>query len=124
LENTLSAFDIPVSDVNEGAEQAKNILREIEALVPAEKMEALRGFLNTAMEEEFNAGYRVGVTDAESRMGIPGKNEFNKGEAKGLAWAYHAVNGRNVAVMDNPIVREGIVQGLLEIGKAKQEQDA
>lgn len=117
----MSAFDIPVPDVNEGAEKAKKLLKELEDVIPADKMEELRGYLNSAMEDEFNAGYRVGAKDAESRMGNPNKNEFNKGEAKGLAWAYHAVNGRNVAVMDNPIVREGIVNGLLEIGKQNSQ---
>lgn len=63
----MSAFDNlePVED--ESVEEAKQILAELESIVPAEKMEALKRSLTAAFEDEFNAGYRLGVKDAESR---------------------------------------------------------
>lgn len=67
-------------------------------------------------ELECQAGahaYVDGMQEGISRAAMDGEETFMRGEAKGVLWAYHAVKGNPVDVLENPFVSENIIKGLL-----------
>lgn len=115
-----SVFNTPSTD-DDAIKALRKLLTEIETSVPAEQMAELRNTLTNAFEEEFNAGYRVGAKDGAENATVSDKSHFLKGEAKGLMWAYHAINGRRASVMDNPYANQNIMAGLLALGGVKSQ---
>lgn len=97
---------------------------------PAEKLNALLDCLYTGTANElrqqieevvadsFSRGYDAGLHEGLSQSTVPDEAYIHKGEAKGIAWAYHAIKGNKVQDMSNhPYVNRSIMADLLEHGR-------
>lgn len=112
-----SAFNAPFED-DESIKALRELVAGLEGSLSPEWMAEFRNVLTNAFEEEFNAGYRQGVKEAEERASDPDEEARLRGEAKGLAWALTAAKGMPVSPMTNHYVNPNVIKGLLAIGEA------
>jgi hypothetical protein len=95
-------------------ESIKELLSLLEGVAPTVTAE-LRDRLQEAEREIYSDGYSAGLDEGVLRASVPDEETFLRGQARGMAWAYHAAKGHQVEIPANPYAREAVVNGLLNM---------
>lgn len=97
-------------------DRIQELLSLLEGVAPS-VVEELRHELNERGEELYNSGYRAGAKEGELRAKVPDAETFQRGEAKGMTWAYHAATGSPMGPHENPYVNPILVEKLLKLNR-------
>lgn len=81
----------------------------------------LRDRLKELEREIYSEGFSDGLQEVVARETPDTRDAFNRGEAKGLKWAYYAASGAQVAPNTNPLVGPTLIGKLMSLGKKNKQ---
>lgn len=91
-------------------------INELLSSVRPEIAHQLKEEFEAVFNMSFSNGFSAGVRDADERNIKNAEKYKNIGEARGIAWAYHAVHNNKVrdVLSENPFANRHLVNGLIK----------